>query len=221
MWDMLLTLKPLHVFFLMVLIVLILLLIYFWLIRPWHLHWGATANEVQLELPGDDVVEHPHFDATRAITIHSTPKLIWRWLIQMGTGRAGFYSVDWIDNKGQKSADQIVPEFQHIEHGQFIPFTPGKHSGMWVKDFKEHAYILWTDNTGDATWLWYLVPMSTGKTRLLTRLRTKYVWRGFWILYYLLYDIGDIMLMRRCMKGIKQRAGKEYYALTHGPVDPS
>ncbi|HSO86788.1 MAG TPA: hypothetical protein VLQ91_09575, partial [Draconibacterium sp.] len=47
---------------------------------------------------------------------------------------------------------------------------------------------------------------SENNTRLLTRLRTKYVWKGFWIIYYLIYDFGDIVMMSRCMKGIKKRA---------------
>jgi hypothetical protein len=77
---------------------------------------------------------------------------------------------------------------------------------MWVKEFKEHEYMLWVDKDGRATWLWYLYPVDKNQSRLLTRLRTKYVWKGFWIIYYLLYDVGDIVMMRTCMKGIKKRA---------------
>jgi len=77
---------------------------------------------------------------------------------------------------------------------------------LWVSDFKEYQYILWTDKKGMATWLWYIYKDSENNTRLLTRLRTKYVWKGFWIIYYLIYDFGDIVMMSRCMKGIKKRA---------------
>ena len=77
---------------------------------------------------------------------------------------------------------------------------------MWIKDFKKYQYILWVDKIGNATWLWYLIPVDNNKTRLLTRLKTKYVWKGFWIFYYLLYDVGDIIMMRKCMKGEKKRA---------------
>ncbi len=80
---------------------------------------------------------------------------------------------------------------------------------MWVKSFQACNYILWEDKVGKATWLWYLVPTDNGNTRLLTRLRTKYNWKGFWIIYYLLYDIGDIIMMRKCLLGIKQRAENE------------
>lgn len=187
-----------------------LILTYLFMIRPWHLKWGATKEEQTLELPGDNNVQRPDFIATRGITINSTPELIWKWIIQIGSRRAGWYSIDWMDNAGIKSSEKILPEFQKIEVGQFIPFTPDQQNGMWVNDFKEHEYILWVDKEGRATWLWYLYPIDEKQSRLLTRLRTKYVWKGFLIIYYLLYDFGDIVMMSKCMKGIKERAEKEF-----------
>ena len=180
--------------------------IYFVIIRPWQLHWGATQQEVSLSLPGDALVTKPDFEATRAITIFSSPESIWKWIIQIGSKRAGWYSIDLIDNGGIHSSEKIIPEFQHIEAGQFIPFTPDQKNGMWVKTFEANTYILWADKAGKATWLWYLIPIAQGETRLLTRLRTRYVWKGLWILYYLIGDMGDIVMMSKCLKGIKRRA---------------
>ena len=185
-------------------------LIYLYILRPWHLRWGATDDDLRLSLPADSMVTNPDFNATRGITINSTPEKIWKWIIQIGSRRAGWYSIDWMDNAGIKSSDEVLPEFQRIEIGQFIPFTPDQKNGMWVKEFKEHEYILWVDKDGRATWLWYLYPVDENQTRLLTRLRTKYVWKGFWIIYYLLYDFGDIVMMSKCMKGIKKRAEKQF-----------
>ncbi|MFS8082315.1 MAG: hypothetical protein ACMG51_02595 [Ginsengibacter sp.] len=99
-----------------------------------------------------------------------------------------------------------MTKFQNIEMNQFIPFAPDQKNGMWVKDFQKFTYILWVDKIGNASWLWYLIDVGDGNTRLLTRLKTKYIWKGFWIIYYLLYDIGDIIMMSKCMKGIKKRA---------------
>ena len=183
-----------------------LILLYLFIIRPWHLYWGATQKEVALILPGDNLVLKPNFNATRAITINASPEIILRWLIQIGSKRAGWYSIDWMDNGGIKSSETILPEFQNIGVNQFIPFTPNQKNGMWVKDFKTNEYMLWADKIRHATWLWYLIPDGKSKTRLLTRLKTRYVWKGFWIIYYLLYDMGDIIMMSKCMKGIKQRA---------------
>jgi hypothetical protein len=189
-------------------IILILLIIYIFIIRPWHLKWGATSKEVKLALPGDEIVKKPDFNATRGISIAASPEKVWKWIIQIGSKRAGWYSIDWMDNAGKPSSTVILPEFQKIEIGQFIPFTPDQKNGMWVKDFKEYEYILWLDNAGRATWIWHMYVNDAGDTRLITRLRTKYVWNSLWIIYYLTYDFGDIIMMKKCMKGIKLRAEK-------------
>ena len=181
-------------------------LIYILIIRPKHLRWGASTDEVNLNLPGDEMVNKPDFNATRGITIESSPEEIWKWIIQIGSKRAGWYSIDWIDNGGTPSSTKIVPEFQVIHKGQFIPFTPDQKNGMWVNDYSSFKYILWTDKAGKASWLWYLIPVGNNVTRLITRLRTKYVWSNLWIIYYLIYDVGDIIMMKKCMKGIKQRS---------------
>ena len=186
-----------------------LLAAYISVLRPWQLRWGATSEEVGLTLPGDTMVASPDFNATRAITIASSRALVWRWIIQIGSKRAGWYSIDWLDNGGVKSATEIIPAFQKINVGQFIPFTLNQKNGMWVQEFEEFRYILWTDKAGRATWLWYLTATATGEVRLLTRLRTRYTWSGFWIMYYLLYDVGDILMMSACLKGIRQRAEQE------------
>lgn len=68
-------------------------------------------------MPGDELVARPHFNATRAITVHAGPEHIWPWLLQMGLGRAGWYSYDTIDNLGRPSARRILPEYQEPQAG--------------------------------------------------------------------------------------------------------
>ena len=187
---------------------ILLLLVYAFILRPWHLKWGAFDNELTINYPGDTIVTKSDFNAIRGITIEANPSDIWKWIVQIGSKRAGWYSIDWIDNSGIPSSEEIIPEFQEISVGQFIPFTPDQKNGMWVKEFKEYEYILWIDNAGKATWVWYLIPFGQNSTRLITKLRTKYTWTSFWIIYYLIYDLGDIIMMSKCMKGIKRRAEK-------------
>ncbi len=107
--------------------------VYFRFIRPWQLRWGATDEEVARAMSGDEVVKQPTFNATRAVTIQARPEEIWPWLVQIGCKRAGWYSYDWIDNLGIPSANRIVPELQHLEVGDLIPFSPDGKQGMWVK----------------------------------------------------------------------------------------
>ena len=70
----------------------------FALYRHWHLRWGATDDEVAAAMPGDELVPSSQFTATRALTIDAPPSDVWPWLTQVGIGRAGFYSYDWLDN---------------------------------------------------------------------------------------------------------------------------
>ena len=41
---------------------------------------------------------------THAITIDAPPEAVWPWLVQLGSGRAGWYAYDHIDNGGRPSA---------------------------------------------------------------------------------------------------------------------
>lgn len=188
--------------------ILVALLFYVLVIRPWQLTWGATKVETSQALIGDEIVQEPHFVATRAITIAAPPAEVWKWIIQIGSARAGWYSLDLIDNANKPSSTDILPEFQKIELDYFIPFTPDQKNGMWVKDYHAFDYILWWDHKGKGTWGWFLHPTVDGSTRLLSRLRTKYDLSFPWIIYYLIYDFGDIIMMSKCMKGIKARAEK-------------
>ncbi len=189
-------------------IVAVVCLFYFVILRPWALTWGATKVEATRPLPSDEIVKKTHFVATRAVTIQATPAEVWKWILQIGSGRAGWYSLDWIDNGGKESSWEILPEFQKIEADDFVPFTPDQKNGMWVKDFKPTEHILWWDQKGKASWLWQLTETASGQTRLLTRLRTQYDFSFPWVIYYILYDLGDIIMMRKCMLGLKARAEK-------------
>lgn len=83
--------------FIPILLVFTLPLYLLW-IRPWQLRWGATDEEVNRAMPGDDIVRRPTFNATRGVTVHARPEDLWPWMVQIGCMRAGWYSYDWIDN---------------------------------------------------------------------------------------------------------------------------
>lgn len=90
-------------------------------------------DEVRRPLPGDDLVPDPVFQSTRAVTIEAPVSAVWPWLVQLGYGRGGFYSYDWLENlvvrlmgtrARYQSVDRIVPEIQNIEAGDFILAAP-------------------------------------------------------------------------------------------------
>jgi hypothetical protein len=180
--------------------------VYLRCIRPWQLRWGATDDEVARAMPGDDVVHEPTFDATRAVTIQARPEEIWPWLVQMGMTRAGWYSYNWLDNLGRPSAERIVPELQHVAPGDVIPMSPDGKQGMRVKALKPNQWMLWWDTKGAATWYWGLYPLDARHTRLITRVRMHYHWTSPALLFDLLVEFTDIVMMRKCLVGIRRRA---------------
>jgi hypothetical protein len=72
------------------------------------------------------VVPAPSFNAIRAVTVHARPEAIWPWIVQIGFGRAGWYTYDLLDNLGRHSADRIIPELQHIAVGDLVPMGPAR-----------------------------------------------------------------------------------------------
>ncbi len=89
--------------------------------------WGATSAEINADLPGDDIVPAANIRSTKGITIQARPEEIYPWLLQIGVDRGGMYSYDWLENLfGLKvhTTDQIVPEYQQVQIGDFWRFTP-------------------------------------------------------------------------------------------------
>jgi hypothetical protein len=191
---------------LVVSILFVLALFYLVLLRPWQLRWGATDDEIKRSMPGDEIVGHPSFNATRAVTIHAPAENIYPWIVQMGVRRAGFYSYDWLDNLARPSAQVILPEHQTIHVGDMIPMSPDGKQGLWVTDFNDNEWMLWWDKIGDSSWVWRIYPAGGSSSRLVTRVRVKYRWFSPVILFNLLIEFFDILMMRKCMLGIKRRA---------------
>jgi hypothetical protein len=164
-----------------------------WL-RPRVLTWGATADEVARDYPGDELIPDPHDWATMATTLPAPPESVWPWLAQMGGDRGGWYSRDWLDNNGNPSADRIVPEWQDLEVGQQLSrvAAPRQEPGSFTvvtlepertlvlrssyglstgRDFDPRsgtAPRLWVDGV----WGFHLRP-ADGGTRLVARSRNR------------------------------------------------
>jgi len=184
----------------------VLALVYLTRLRPWQLRWGATNAEVKRAMPGDEIVDQPSFNATSAVTIHAPAAQIYPWIVQMGVTRAGWYSYDLLDNLGWPSAETILPEHQNIQVGDLIPLSPDGKQGMRVKEFRQNQSMVWWDEKGDSSWVWGIYPEGEMHSRLVTRICVKYRLFSLAILFNLLIEFGDLVMMRKCMLGIKRRA---------------
>jgi hypothetical protein len=179
--------------------------------RRWHLHWGATGTEANSAYPGDHLIAQPRFAPTRALTINAPPEQVWPWIVQIGLGRAGFYSYDWLDNLGRPSANEILSEWQHPQVGDLAapmsPFTksPTDATAFRVAGLEVNRWLLWEQRL--STWVWVIEPVDESRTRLVTRIRARYDWSGpLAIVWLLLMELGDFPMMRKQLVGIKERA---------------
>jgi hypothetical protein len=182
-------------------------------LRDWHLNWGATSDEIHAALPGDELVESPDIVANRAVLIGASPSSIWPWLVQMGPGRGGAYTYDWVENVfglGMHSADRIHPEWQQLQLDDTLSVPPGdepRPNAMRVRVLDpEHTLVTASD---DGTWAWgfYLFP-TNGGTRLLSRNSIKTGSSLGAKIAMGLMAPGSWVMERRMLHGIKDRAEK-------------
>jgi hypothetical protein len=90
------------------------------------LRWGATDDELKVVLPGDELVAAADLTATRAVTVRASADGVWPWIAQIGQGRGGFYSYDFLENLvgcDIHSAERVVPEWQSIDVGDAVHLT--------------------------------------------------------------------------------------------------
>jgi hypothetical protein len=97
---------------------------YAFAVRPRLVRWGATDDEVRRPYPGADLIPGATRSATMAVTIDAPPARVWRWLVQMGVDRAGWYSWHRLDDFGRNSVESIHPEWQHISVGDHLAAKP-------------------------------------------------------------------------------------------------
>jgi hypothetical protein len=75
-----------------------------------RLSWNTHPHELARSMTGDELVKGG-IAAHRAITIERPPEKVWPWVAQFARG-AGYYSWDFLDNRGHRHADYLldVPE---------------------------------------------------------------------------------------------------------------
>ena len=174
--------------------------------RRWCLTWGARYDEVAAKLPGDELLQDAGLVTTRAVTIDAPPEAIWPWLVQMGSGRGGAYTYDWIENLfalNMHSANEIRPEFQDLKVGDEIPL-PGYAMRVEQLD-PERAMVIRSSNHA---WVWsFELRPANGHTRLISR--NRFDTSALPVKDKLAYPIiepGSWVMERKMLLTIKQRA---------------
>jgi hypothetical protein len=183
-------------------------------VRPWQLRWGATDEERDATLDGDDLIPNPDLMATRAITVHAVAEHVWPWIAQLGQGRGGFYSYDVLENLvgcDIHSADRIVPEWQAINVGDQVNLHPEVGLLVALVD-PERVLVLRggvpmgrTQPPYDFTWAFILRPGPSGASRLLVRERYSYSCRWAPLLVEPV-ELISFVGSQRMLRGIRERA---------------
>lgn len=171
------------------------------------------GDEARRSLPGDELVQAKK-QWTNGATIRARPSEIWPWLVQTGCGRAGWYSYDRLDNGGVSSADRIITDFQHVEIGDILPWTPTADDGFVVRGVERERTLVLGDDQGSFTWAFVLEPIDETSTRLVTRARAWYEsLAGRFIIVFIWHPIHFgmqrrqlINLKRRVEAGVRQPA---------------
>lgn len=196
-------------------------------LRRWYNRWGATDEELDQPLPGDELVREPKLGYTRAVTIEAPPEQVWPWLVQIGQGRGGFYSYDGLENLlgcGIHSAEQILPDHQRLAVGDLVRSGRDKHICWIVMDLDPpRSLVLQGAGTpahvevpevvdevpergyAASTWQWVLEPVAGGAhTRLIVRQRCTYSPRQ--ALLWRIVEPLNYVMEREMLRGLEARA---------------
>lgn len=151
----------------------------------------ATDAERHALLPGDDAIPQPICQLDHAITVDAPPQAVRPWLVQMGAGRAGWYSYDRLDHGGVPSARELREELQTVAVGDVFPALHGARDAFILTEFSENRFMVlgvpgddapsgavgtaeWRSAFNRANWTFWLEP-EDGGTRLHVRARLGYL----------------------------------------------
>lgn len=204
-------------FGLMILMSVIVIALYQPLIRPWHVRWGATDEEVLLTLPGDTIVTGDVSQTTRSMAIRTSSAQIWPWLLQIGQNRGGMFSYDFLENLAGcniHTLNRIVPELQHLQAGDTILMGPQEGLPYYrvVMVEPQKALVLQSINRASGasgeTWGFYLIEQNSNLTRLVIRHRTPPSQEKMDRIVNGIFDPIVFLMEHRMLHGIRDHAEK-------------
>jgi hypothetical protein len=181
------------------------------LLRKRCLTWGARPDEVEATMPGDELLPGAPLVTTRAVSIEAPPGEIWPWLVQMGPGRGGAYTYDWIENLlglNMHSADRILPEYQDLKVGDTMPMGK-KGPRMRIEALEPGTAMVMRSE--DEAWVWAfgLQPRTSdaAATRLISRNRIAAPPGGpaSRVFFRYVMEPGSLVMERKMLLGIKRR----------------
>jgi hypothetical protein len=174
------------------------------LARRRYLRWGSTTEELAMALPGDELVPDANITATRAISIAAPADQVWPWIAQLGQGRGGFYTYDFLENLAGcdiHNADAVVPEWQSISVGDEVKLLD-RGTALVLRGGIPMGPVA---PPYDCTWAFTVRPQADGTTRLVVRERYEYT-RWWSSLLVEPVQLISFLMSQGMLRGIKHRA---------------
>jgi hypothetical protein len=214
--------------------------LYFGVFQPRINRWGLTDQEVNQSFPGDELVPNPRWGFKQAITIQAPASVVFPWLVQMGYQRAGWYSLDWVENMigagdfvdGKHASVRIVPELQDLADGDTIKIAPTLPYKVKMLEPDRLLVLHACGNPAhpgedltpsdplppdvvNTSWTFYLEPVDASTTRLYVR----FVFDGAptvanTIAFGMFTDGGALLMSPTQLKGIRDRAEAQYRSMS-------
>ena len=167
-------------------------------------------------LPGDDIIPDARYLQTYAVNIEAPVSLVWRYLMQLGCDRAGWYSIDLLDHGGQPSIDYLVEGWELRHLGEYIDATPARDSFFTVQEIEHERFMViggQTERAGgpfNMSWAFVLEPIGDDATHLISRARMKASpqWAE-WFMGKVLYPPVHGLMSGVQLKTIRRVAGRD------------
>jgi hypothetical protein len=185
--------------------------------RRYFRNWGATKEEAQMVLPGDELIEEPATQTTEAEWINAPAARVWPWLLQLGQDRGGLYSYSLLENLVGlhiRNADGIHPAWAQLAPGDSVRLVPKGWMGlcdgvtMTVAGLEPERSLVLRGSPlpsgRDAVWSFHIAPSGKDRCRLLVRRRTRVRRRRDLVEIELAGPITALMT-RGMLRGIKSR----------------
>ncbi|MRT93014.1 hypothetical protein [Ancylomarina sp. 16SWW S1-10-2] len=154
---------------------------------PYHNNWGSTKEERLKEWPDEDFAKDAKYIGFHAIDIDAPASEVWKWLVQVGGYRAGWYTATFSENlfgMGIYNKYEIRPEWQSMEKGQLLLYNQIGNCTV-IEDVEPGKYFVQrVDPSVDYSDWGTALYASTGKTVPLTpcNLGVEKGW-STWVLY--------------------------------------
>ena len=182
------------------------LAIYDLILKPIITTWGATEAEVSMPMAGDD--SRLKISSTRAIQISAEKSEVWKWLIQLGADRGGFYSYYFIEKAmGYETRHQqnITAEFSQLVVGDLVRGSIDQQKSIIAYNFRVLQVKSGEEFVLDQWGSFALTQVNSRQTRLIIRTQAAPS-QNQWLqaAHYISVPLHYIM-ERRTLMGIKAR----------------